>query len=80
MSIFGEWIAQPAGRGPNMAEVLSDYAKKDYVDEQLALRVLKTGDTMSGDLRMTGGLFAGCPGLNLWVRHYTAMRPSLLTM
>ena len=54
MSIFGERIAQPAGRGPNMTEVLSDYAKKDYVDEQLALRVLKTGDTMTGNLN-TGG-------------------------
>ena len=63
MSIFGERIAQPAGRGPNMAEVLSDYAKKDYVDEQLALRVLKTGDTMTGDLRMAGGggLIRGLP-------------------
>ena len=59
MSIFGERIAHPgpavAGRGPNMVEVLSDYAKKDYVDEQLALRVLKTGDTMTGDLNMGGG-------------------------
>ena len=59
MSIFGERIAHlgpaVAGRGPNMVEVLSDYAKKDYVDEQLALRVLKTGDTMTGDLNMGGG-------------------------
>ena len=61
MSIFGERISQPAGRGPNMAEVLSDYAKKDYIDEQLALRVLKTGDTMTGDLRMVGGLIRGLP-------------------
>ena len=61
MSIFGERIAQPAGRGPNTADVLSDYAKKDYVDEQLALRVLKTGDTMSGDVRMTGGIIRGLP-------------------
>ena len=61
MSIFGERIAQPAGRGPNMVEVLSDYAKKDYIDEQLALRVLKTGDTMTGDLRMAGGLIRGLP-------------------
>ena len=57
MSIFGERIAHPgpSGRGPNMVEVLSDYAKKDYVDEQLSLRVLKTGDTMTGDLKMAGG-------------------------
>ena len=63
MSIFGERIAHPgpAGRGPNMVEVLSDYAKKDYVDEELALRVLKTGDTMTGDLKMVGGIIRGLP-------------------
>ena len=63
MSIFGERIAHPgpAGRGPNMDEVLSDYAKKDYVDEQLALRVLKTGDTMTGNLKMAGGMIRGLP-------------------
>ena len=65
MSIFGERIAHPgpavAGRGPNMVEVLSDYAKKDYVDEQLALRVLKTGDTMTDDLTMAQGLIRGLP-------------------
>ena len=33
---------------------MSDYAKKDYVDAQDGLRVLKTGDTMSGDLTMEG--------------------------
>ena len=42
MSIFGERIS----RGPDLAEVLSGYAKKDYVDAQDGLRVLKTGDTM----------------------------------
>ena len=31
---------------------LSEYAKKDYVDAQDALRVLKAGDTMTGDLTM----------------------------
>ena len=51
MSIFGERIS----RGPDLAEVLSDYAKKDYVDAQDGLRVLKAGDTMSGDLDMGGG-------------------------
>ena len=35
--------------------------KKDYVDEQLALRVLKTGDTMTGDLTMAQGLIRGLP-------------------
>ena len=48
MSITGDRIH----RGPDTA---GDYAKKDYVDEQLALRVLKTGDTMTGDLKMAGG-------------------------
>ena len=56
MSIFGERITRPgpvmAGRGPDIGVILSDYAKKDYVDEQLALRVLKAGDTMTGDLTM----------------------------
>ena len=63
MSIFGERIAHPgpADLGLNMVKVLSDYAKKDYVDEQLALRVLKTGDTMTGDLTMARGLIRGLP-------------------
>ena len=55
MSIFGERIYRP---GPDTA---GDYAKKDYVDEQLALRVLKTGDTMTGDLTMARGLIRGLP-------------------
>ena len=54
MSIFGERIS----RGPDMAEVLSDYAKKDYVDAQDGLRVLKAGDTMSSDLDMGGATVA----------------------
>ena len=57
MSIFGERIS----RGPDLAEVLSDYAKKDYVDAQDGLRVLKAGDTMSGDLDMGGQLVRGLP-------------------
>ena len=57
MSIFGERIS----RGPDMAKVLSDYAKKDYVDAQDGLRVLKAGDTMSGDLDMGGQLVRGLP-------------------
>ena len=56
MSIFGERIR----RGPNMAD-LSDYAKKDYVDAQDGLRVLKAGDTMNGDLDMGGQLVRGLP-------------------
>ena len=57
MSIFGERIS----RGSDMAEVLSDYAKKDYVDAQDNPRVLKAGDTMSGDLDMGGQLVRGLP-------------------
>ena len=59
MSIFGERIS----RGPDLAEVLSGYAKKDYVDAQDGLRVLKAGDDMSGDLDMGGGeqLVRGLP-------------------
>ena len=54
MSICGERIH----RGPDTA---GDYAKKDYVDEQLDLRVLKTGDTMTGDLTIAQGLIRGLP-------------------
>ena len=49
MSIFDERIRSP---GPAVAGDLSDYAKKDYVDAQDGLRVLKAGDTMTGDLTM----------------------------
>ena len=49
MSIFGERIRRPE---PDIGTILSDYAKKDYVDAQDGLRVLKAGDTMSGDLTM----------------------------
>ena len=59
MSIFGERIRRP---GPDVGTILSDYAKKDYVDSQDALRVLKSGDTMTGDLDMGGGSWCvGCP-------------------
>ena len=54
MSIFGERIC----RGPiidEVNEILSGYAKTDYVDVHDGLRVLKAGDTMSGDLDMGGG-------------------------
>ena len=63
MSISGEGVC----RGPNIDEVneiLSGYAKTDYVDVQDGLRVLKAGDTMSGDLDMGGGggdWCVGCP-------------------
>ena len=55
MSIFGEGVC----RGPNIDEVLSDFSKKDYVDAQDGLRVLKTGNTMSGDLNMERGVVRG---------------------
>ena len=89
MSIFGERIRRP---GPDIGTILSDYAKKDYVDTQDGtisealkhfkaqlvsdlsdyakkdyvdaqdgLRVLKAGDTMSGDLDMGGNWCVGCP-------------------
>ena len=35
--------------------------KKDYVDSQDALRVLKAGDTMTGDLDIGGIWCVGCP-------------------
>ena len=37
-----------------------DAATKSYVDNQSGLRVLKTGDTMTGDLDMSGKLVRGC--------------------
>ena len=58
MSIFGERIRRP---GPDIGTILSDYARKDYVDAQDALRVLKAGDTMTGDLDMGGQLVRGLP-------------------
>ena len=72
MSIFGERIAHPgpAGRGPNMVEVLSDYAKKDYVDEELAPPCPKNRRPHDGRPENGGGDNS----------HYTAMRLSLLTM
>ena len=49
MSIYGERILLP---GPDIGTILSDYVKKQYVDAQDALRVLKAGDTITGDLTM----------------------------
>ena len=40
---------------------LSDYVKKDYVDAQDVLRVLKAGDTMTGDLTMARSRVRGLP-------------------
>ena len=40
---------------------LSDYAKKTYVDTRDRSRVLRTGDTMGGDLAMRGNLVRGLP-------------------
>ena len=55
MSIFG-------CRGTNeVNKTVDGYAKTDYVDVQDGLRVLKAGDTMSGDLNMGGQLVRGLP-------------------
>ena len=54
MNIFGERIHL-------VPDTAGDYTKKDYVDEQLALRLLKTGDIMTGDLTMARGLIRGLP-------------------
>ena len=67
MSIFGERIRRPE---PDIGTILSDYAKKDYVDSQDALRVLKAGDTMTGDLDMWGGGGGGEAGA------WAAQRPT----
>ena len=43
------------------SEALSDYAKRESVNAQDQRRVLKAGDTMSGDLVMDGALVRGLP-------------------
>ena len=58
MSIFGERIHRPES---DIGAILSDYVTREYIDEQLALRVLKAGDTMTGDLTMTRGRLRGLP-------------------
>ena len=58
MSIFGERIHRPE---PDIGTILSDYVKKDYVDGQDGLRVLKAGDTMTGDLTMARSRVRGLP-------------------
>ena len=40
---------------------LSEYARKDYVDQKVNYRVLKSGDTMSGNLDMGKKLVYGLP-------------------
>jgi len=60
MSIFGSNPDQVDSEVANNVD-LSDYAKKDYVDQKDSLRVLKNGDTMSGNLNMRRGLVHGLP-------------------
>ena len=62
MSIFGPCSPSGASDASDQEGVdLSEYAKKSHVDTQDALRVLKAGDTMSGDLDMGGQLVRGLP-------------------
>lgn len=61
MSIYGPDVWHPTAQG------LSEYAKVTYVNTQDSLRVLKAGDTMTGDLRLNVGADAvrllGCTNL-----------------
>ncbi len=54
MSIYGP-------RARCEGDDLSGRAKINYVDVRDGLRVLKTGDTMSGDLDTGGNLVRGLP-------------------
>ena len=60
MSIFGSNPNQEASSEANNVD-LSAYAKKDYVDQKDDLRVMKSGDTMRGDLNMRRRLVRGLP-------------------
>jgi len=67
MSIFGPDPGSSRGASPTASREassnvdLSAYAKKDYVDQKDNLRVLKRGDTMTGDLNMRRRLVRGLP-------------------
>ena len=70
MSIFGPYSPSDAvsSRTPRSAtlrlqdqEGVDEYAKKSLVDLQDARRVLKTGDTMTGDLSLGGNKLRGLP-------------------
>ena len=60
MSIFGCNPAKGASLEPRNVD-LSEYARKDYVDQKVNYRVLKSGDTMSGNLNMRRRLVRGLP-------------------
>jgi len=60
MSIFGCNPAKGASPEPKNVD-LSVYARKDYVDQKVNYRVLKSGDTMSGNLNMRRRLVLGLP-------------------
>jgi len=67
MSIFGNAPTSSLTDSPTVSREdsknvdLSAYAKKDYVDQKDNLRVLKRGDTMTGDLNMRRRLVRGLP-------------------
>ena len=64
MSIFGsnpnKWASPEASK--STADVdLSGYARKNYVDQKDGLRILKAGDTMTGELNMNNNMIRGLP-------------------
>ena len=62
MSIFGPCLSDGASDTTGQEGVdLSEYAKKSHVDTQDTLRVLKAGDTMTGDLSLGGHVARGLP-------------------
>jgi len=60
MSIFGCNPTKGASLEPRNVD-LTEYARKDYVDQKVNYRVLKSGDTMSGHLNMRRQLVRGLP-------------------
>ena len=64
MSIFGPCSPTSGGASDTSGQEqddLAEYAKKSHVNAQDALRILKAGDTMSGDLCLGGNLVCGLP-------------------
>ena len=64
MSIFGPCSPTSGGASDTTGQEqddLAEYAKKSHVNAQDALRILKAGDTMSGDLCLGGNLVCGLP-------------------
>ena len=64
MSIFGPCSPTSGGASDTTGQEqddLAEYAKKSHVNAQDALRILKAGDTMSGDLSLGGHVARGLP-------------------